>query len=340
MALARANKRKEAREAFSNLGRTALSPALAQVAEKLQLQLAALPSATAPLARTRGFVKVASQYDTNAAIVPTTNVFSLRNQSSASLGNLINAQIAHDIVASDRRRITASYTALQTINYRIHQVDLQDHALSLSWAEAPKTSTQNFRFGATASYDDLLIAEAAFLQRFVIAPFVTVLHGPRRSTTFSLQYTQKDLLNDSGLEGTTDDRSASNALLGVQHSIVLSDGRTVAFGGYQQDRESAEGGNFSYRGNKFLMGTYGPIPHSRLSYAVQGQYYLRNYDNVSTDFGFRRNDHELTVSTNLAYALKKRLSLSLEFLKDRNISNTSVFDYDREVTSLATTWTF
>jgi Flp pilus assembly protein TadD len=339
IALSRLGRADEARRAFEGLGASTADPTLAELAGQLKAQPLVQP-VVARRKRTRGLVKIAGQYDDNPAVAPTTNVFGL-GRKRESAGNLLNGTVQHDLVAKQDRVLTASYAFLQTLNYDASDVNLQDHAVALTGVRSTEQNGRTIHLGAQASYDNLLVDDASFIQRASFTPYVTLFHTPKRSTTFSLQLQSKDFLNEGFVDGTQDDRDADNLQLGVAHAATYGrEDRYLAQAAMYVDDENTKGANVDYEGVRFVAGAAGPFLDSKLTFSTQIGLHLRQYANVHTLFGLVREDDDYTFFGSLSYPLEHDARLSLEYLRNRNISNIALFDFERNTTSLAYTRAF
>ena len=109
---------------------------------------------------------------------------------------------------------------------------------------------------------------------------------------------------------------------------------------YQFDNENAEGANFDYDGHKLQGSFLCRTPFRDTVLSVTGEYHYRDYDNVHSFFAQRRRDKEFSMSVVLAYPLPRDLTLSLEYLRDRNDSNLALFDFTRNVFSIGLQWRY
>ncbi|MBI4862793.1 MAG: tetratricopeptide repeat protein [Candidatus Riflebacteria bacterium] len=336
VALARSDRRQEAVRLLELLKQQPVQANVGRVVDRFLTDLTAAPAPGTR--RTRGSVKLTAQYDDNALIVPTTNVFGLAGQASASSGTALRGLVQHDFERTSRRSITGSYEVYQTVNFQVPDVNLQDHAaaLSLIWNDP---GAHQRSYGLTAGYGQLLIDERSFLGRFFVAPFYTWMLRPDRSFTVHGRATGKNFLNESPLvDHTADDRDADNFVVGATQSCQSKD-RSVTIG-YEFDRENASGANMDYKGHRLIVNSGGGIGRSRFEYLANAQVHLRDYDHVQSAFGLARQDREKTVTGALSYRLHPDRRLSLEYTWDRNVSNIALYDYVRRVTSLGMIWSF
>jgi tetratricopeptide (TPR) repeat protein len=330
LALGHLGQNKEALAQLNFLG-TEGNQTIAQLAVKLQGRLNVIPGEQ----RTRGFLKIAEQYDTNPVVAPTVNVFGLPFPKTESPGQTINGQVAHDLVQASDHKLTLSYTFLQTLNDRIHEVDLQDHTLTLAYQTGRQQKNHLRQSGVIVAYDDLLLGNAAFVQRANVAGYTAWRAADGTTETLFTRFQLKDFLNDSFIDKTPNDLDALNYLVGFTHTVPLWAGNGSADVGYQLDREMADGSNLVYTGHRGLLAARGRLWNTRANFEVSGQYHVRSYDNVDTFFGVQRGDHELIVTGTLSRQVGRQSLVSLEYLNDRNHSNLALFDFKREITSLA-----
>jgi hypothetical protein len=288
-------------------------------------------------------LKVGVQYDTNAVIAPTTNVFGLRAGSLSSPGNQTQLQVAHDLKRTADEALTASYSFFDINHWKIHEVDIQDHALALDWSKRRQRKDDPgewLQWGIQGAYDELLVGERSFLSRAFASPFVSFIDEDGEATTLNVRYQNKNFQNDPLLQNTPEERDADNTMAGVTRVFGIDDRRYTGLIGYQFDRESADGANVDYQGHRFILGAGGRIGKSRLHLNVQTQVHWRGYDNVHSFFGVQREDDEFLTTAMLSYPLRDDRTLTLELLRDRNRSNLALFDYEREVTTIGYSWRF
>lgn len=335
-ALARLGRAAEARELLTELLREARVPDIAGGARIALSSLAGGPRHP----RTRGSIRIGQQYDTNATVVPTTNVFGLRDQKHASGGTAVNMQLVHDVKTTARHSLALAYSLLQTLNYRIPDVNAQDHTLTLEGGWAARVGRRQGRVTVPLIVDHLLLDEASFLHRTALAPGLTVLSGNGHATTVQLGATHKDYLRQRDNEGTTEDRDAWNYALGVTHEIPLAGRRWRGNIGVTHDAEVTQGANLDYDGVRVAAGAGGRIGGTKLDVQVQAQHHDRRYRNQHSFFRTRRHDDETTLYAMLAYRLSDRRILTLAHLNDRTRSNIALYSFDKAVTTAALRFSF
>jgi len=336
VALARLGRIKEARAQLGTLRQEAPGSALGKLAGKFHDQLAILPRPR----RLHAFLKLAGQYDDNAAVVPTENVFGLREQDTHSYGALLNARVAYDLVKEPTHEITAGYGFLQTVNFEISHVDLQNHDVSLGGLYRGRIMGMDFQAGAAASTGLMLIDYKRFLHRSSVSPYFVLAERSWTASTVFARYQLKDFLRQEGRRGTPEDRDAETYLLGVTQTFVLPWHNITARVGYQYADENADGSNIDYHGNKAVAGLGVPLPWLDMRLDVAGELHVRSYSHRHTFYAEHRRDKEMALSAILTVPLPKDVSLTFEYLLDRNDSNLAVFDYKRHVGTVGVTWRY
>jgi tetratricopeptide (TPR) repeat protein len=275
------------------------------------------------------------QYDDNVILVPTTNVFALRDKKRKSWINLFFLRGEYFFFRRPNLDLSASYGFYQTITYSLRDMDVQDHILSLDFSRRGSIGPMPFDFRINYTYDYLLLDYHYFLQRHTVRPSFILMES---KTNLSLiqyafqikEFREKPLFPD-------DNRDAKNQEIGFIHFLRFKDAKHYIKAGYFYDREYAEGDNWDYSGNKFVAGFQYTFPKDiRLN--VDYEYKQVRYKNINIYFDERRRDIDRAVSASLLKDIGKGFSVSLEYLHRRNSSNIALYDYKKNLYSAGVSW--
>jgi hypothetical protein len=130
-----------------------------------------------------------------------------------------------------------------------------------------------------------------------------------------------------------------NELVGFIHNIRFADGQYQINFGYNWDHEDARGVNWRYNGHKAIAGLRVGLPW-QIRWVTNFEFHARFYPGQNSTYGQHRRDQEATVLTTLTKDLAQNLALTLQYLRDRNYSTISDFNYSRYVTALGVTWRY
>lgn len=154
-------------------------------------------------------------------------------------------------------------------------------------------------------------------------------------------------------EGRDRNRDGFGLTLGAEHTIPLGFLETELTGGYRFHRYSARGSEYSFQAHEFLVETETQLP-LEMQLRTQISYALRPYRNNSSfpdpsDVRFNREyplqnenrrDDQWTFAVELEKRLTDTLSAEIVYRYNKNHSNVTVFDYDRETLGFYVTYSF
>ncbi len=321
--------------------------------------------------RFRMEIKIAGLYDNNITVAPNTNILGLRDIPREGLGNLFSLRMDYDVYRAANWRVTLGYGLLQTVYYPNQDFNLRDHIGSLQIGYNNIVGGMRYFTGLQYSYEFLTLGDFQFLQRHTVGPYFSLEENANNLTQFQLQLQYKNFQAKPAV--TEENRDAFNYLAGFTHFFRFAQDRHYIKVGFAFDKDAAAGFDYSYEGMKGIVGfqvTLGWDIRAR----VDGEFYWRSYRGVNFLFSnvdgpppvcptlgpcVKRVDFERIVQASLAKdfghsskvctaalpwttrAASDCLTVSLEFLADFNRSRaTPIFEYNRQVLSLALTWRY
>lgn len=275
------------------------------------------------------------QYDDNVIVVPTTNVFNLRDKDRKSVIELFYLRGEYVLVRQPSYDISASYGFYQTITNSMRDMDVQDHILSLDLSKRENIKTMPFNMRLTYSYDYLLSDYRYLLQRHTIRPVFILQENPTNLSVLQYAFQAKEFREKPLF--LEDNRDALNHEVGFIHFLRFNEAKHYIKAGYFYDKEFAEGGNWDYSGNKFVAGIQYTFPKDiRLN--VDYEYKQVRYKNTNIYFDEKRRDIERAVNTVFSKNIGKGWSVSLEYLRRRSSSNIELYDYRKNLYSAGVSW--
>ncbi len=275
------------------------------------------------------------QYDDNVILVPTTNVYNLRDKDRKSWIELFYLRGEYVFVREPFYDISASYGFYQTITNSMRDMDIQDHILSLDFSKRGNIEIMPYNLRVTYSYDYLLSNYYYLLQRHTIKPvFIlqeSLTHLSVIQYTFQLkEFNEKPLFSE-------DNRDALNHEIGFVHFLRFNDAKHYIKVGYFYDREFAYGDNWDYKGNKFVAGFQYTLPKD-IKLNLDYEYKQIRYDNNNIFFDEKRGDREGAVMVAISKDIAENLTFSLEYMRRENSSNIALYDYEKNLYSVGASW--
>jgi len=278
------------------------------------------------------------QYDDNFILVPTTDVYNLRDKKRKTAIELFYLKGAYALLKSPHSQVSASYGFYQTIANSLRHNDVQDHIVSLDWLYSDKKETfPNKSLRLTYSYDYLLSDYESFLYRHTLRPILIIQETPKNFTLFQYTYQNKNFY-ENPLFGE-DKRDADNHEVGFVHFLRFCQGKHFIKAGYFYDKELAKGDNWEYQGNKGLTGFQYTLPRD-MRFNFDFEYKNYHYDNANIYFDMDRKD----IYRNFTWGLSKDIgknkdkTISLEYARTVNSSNIALYDYKKNLVSVGMSW--
>ena len=275
------------------------------------------------------------QYDDNIILVPTTNVFSLRDKDKKSIIELFYLRGEYALIRESNYDLSASYAVYQTITNSMRDMDVQDHILSLDLSKRGSIGAMPYDFKINYSYDYLLSNYFYLLQRHTVRPTFILMENKTNLTVFQYAFQVKEFKEKPLFP--EDNRDAINHEAGLIHFLRFNDAKHHIKAGYFYDREITEGANWKYSGNKFVTGFQYTFPKD-IRLTADYEYKMTRYKNNNIYFDKKREDTERSLNTVVSKDIGKGWSVSLEYLRRRNSSNIDLYDYRKNLYSLGLSW--
>ena len=278
------------------------------------------------------------QYDDNLVLIPTTNVYNLRDRKRKTTIELFYLKGEYALLRTPHSQISTSYGLYQTICNSLRDNDVQDHIVSLDWLYSDRKETfPNKSLRLTYSYDHLLSDYKSFLYRHTLRPILIIQETPKNLTLF--QYTFQDKIFKDIPLFDEDRRDAKNHELGFVHFLRFNQGKHFLKTGYFYDREFARGDNWDYQGNKGIAGFQYTFPKD-LRFNLDYEYKNIHYENPNIFFDQHRKDIERNLSAGISKDIGKNKdkTISLEYRRTVNSSNIALYDYEKNLVSAGMSW--
>jgi Tfp pilus assembly protein PilF len=297
-------------------------------------------------------LKFGAYYDTNVAVVPGPSgdivASAARNAPHESPGELGFVRLEYTPLRTPDWEASLAPSYLHTWNNNVAGFNVS--ALDIPVTLAYKTSLGNLPTiaGLNLVYDYFALSGSNYLNEYSVIPFMTLAWNAMNLTQVQFMFQAQDFMNQKNLITTADNRDGFDYLAGVTHFFRFQGDKHFIKLGYQIDWFAAQGNNWTYLGNRFLVGFQYTLPRWGWDIRIRDDFnaYLINYQ-FTNDYlpvtcapCIHRNDQQFNNLLSVSKDLPYNITLSLEYLYTRNISNLAVYDYSRNVVSLNASWRY
>jgi tetratricopeptide (TPR) repeat protein len=279
---------------------------------------------------------VGFQYDSNVVLAPSNEVLkqalAISQQSDERF--TLNAGGIYTLAwPSAHANLSLGYDFFQSLHIDLHQFNLQDHRLSAQLV----TNQGPLQFGILARYDYYFIDdEQSFLQEGLALPWMTLSEGANGRTEIFYRMRRRDFLKHP-YTGVLD---AFNNAVGVRQFYYLGAPERFLVAGYRFDNEdpvNSAGNQYGYNGNEANAGIGWAFPwgiSAEADYAFRREIY-QEASAATAPAGERRKDSQNEVVAAVSKQLTPHLRVTAAYFGTFNDSNKPVFEYNRNVASLA-----
>lgn len=304
----------------------------------------------------RGELRAGIFYDTNVPVVPNASsdlvgeAIREDQKRRKSGGELASLELAYTWLKTLDWEGTLSHRFFQTYNNHLTKFNTQSHTPSVSLVRrgvirAPPGNMPYYA-GIGYTYDFITIGNARFVQRWIIDPYFTLVENSSNMTHFQYRLQVKDFFDDDDVV-RREVRDALNSAVGPTHYFLFEGGLHYIKIGYQYDYDGAEGKNWTYWGNRALVGGHYTLPWQNIRLRYDLDYHHRSYKYrnslipATAPNTKERRDGELAHFVSVAKDFHEgRLTISLDYLFDDNRSNLDAYAYKRHVITTSLTWRF
>ncbi|MEO8340151.1 MAG: hypothetical protein ABI604_10610, partial [Nitrospirota bacterium] len=304
--------------------------------------------------RFRGEIGLGGYYSDNVALHPNPSndpsAENLRRGSTTSPGLLTAVHGEYSWLRSGPVEAIASYNFLQTVNVNdgLSRFNIQDHQVGLAGYYRGTVGAMPYQGGLSYAYDYLLLGQAGFMSRHTPTLSGTLIESANHMTTGVFRFQDKTFYRDADV--TTrfpgDQRDALNWMGGFTHAFRFQEDRHLLSVGYQYDVEDAQGNNFSYSGNRLLLGGLYTLPWGQTRLRYDYQVHWRGYRSPNTTFPISspgttvRDDTEQIHFARIEKPLPNNFTVSLQYQRIQNDSNLAVYAFTQNIFYLITTWVY
>ena len=313
-----------------------------------------LTTARATERRFRAEVGMGGFYSDNVALNPDSSndpfAESLRSRSTTSPGLMASAYGEYSWFRSGPAEATASYNFFQTVNLNdgLSRYNIEDHQVGLAGYYRGTVGAMPYQGGVSYAYDYLLLGQDAFMSRHTPTLFGSLIESANHMTTGVFRFQDKTFYRDADVTTRfpADQRDALNWMGGFTHAFRFQEDRHLLSVGYQYDVEDAQGSNFSYSGNRLLLGGLYTLPWGQTRLRYDYQVHWRDYRSPNTTFPTLspgttvRDDTEQIHFARIEKPLPNNFTVSLQYQRIQNDSNLAVYAFTQNIFYLVTTWVY
>ncbi len=294
------------------------------------------------------------QYDDNVRIAPVTNVLNLRDSKLSSFGETLLVRGAYDFFRRAGLTTTLSFQFYSIFNNDVSGFDIKDYRPALEAVYRTKAGGRPLTAGLRYEWERLEQNDETLSIRNIVQPYVSYAWTRWTDTTVFYRYENHDSKLDPTLGLRAEKLDSDNHDLGFLQGFYY--GPVAVRIGYTVDTDQAQGQDYTFYGQKATVGLYANLPFGFVS-DITFEYHDRDYPagNRLTrrldDLGlgsFRQERHDWDQA--LFFALSRViptptsfpgvLSASLEYFRERNVSTISLYDFERNTTSLNLIWRY
>jgi hypothetical protein len=304
--------------------------------------------------RLRLEASVGGFYSDNVAVNPdpSSDSFaeSLRSRSTTSTGLLFGARGDYSWYRKGPVEATVTYSFFQTLNLNgvLRQFDVQDHLVGTAAYYRGVLSSMPYQVGFSYTFDYLFLDMDAFMSRQSPTLSATLVENNHNMTTALFRFQQKTFYREADFTNRfpAAQRDALNWMAGVTHVLRFQGDRHFLSAGYQYDVEDAKGSDFSYSGNRLLLGGLYTLPWGDTRLKYDYQVHWRDYRSLNASFPLSapgtlvRGDTEQIHFARIEKPLPYNFTVSMQYQRIQNDSNLAVYAYTQNTWSIVTTWNY
>ncbi len=273
-------------------------------------------------------VSLGTQYDSNVVLSEAGGPLPQGISRKADWRAVGYAKGEYDFLRTERADVSAAYSIYQSLHAKLSDFDVSYHLLEV---KATYALTPLLSLRGSGAFEYSFIGGNDYDAAYSLSPAMIISEGGGYSTEVGYTYKKTRFMN-SDLFFDNSDRTGPDNLVGITQQLPLHPA-VLARIGYFHDVNSTRQPFWSYEGDDLLIGFRFSLPKD-IYLDLYGEYYHKNYKGPFEPLSENRRDRTYTASVSATKPLSQRYSVTLGQAYVRNESNTSVFDYNRAITSL------
>ncbi len=213
----------------------------------------------------------------------------------------------------------------------LNDFNIQDHHLVLSGRHPMGQNELNLVY----EFQYVTLGGDGYLMGQQLGPKLLLKHSVDNFTELAYVFGEKDFENIQALFPSNSDRDVDTHQVGLTH-IVLLRGKGNAYAGYHYKIEEAGSSisedDWSYDSHGFKLGLQHPFLEN-LTGSLELEMLLRDYDHLNSQStaSTNREDDDFLLIAVLSRNLTEQMTISSQYLFQKNSSNIPIYDYDRNI---------
>jgi tetratricopeptide (TPR) repeat protein len=343
----------QAEAEIAQIGQLQPASPLTGPAERLKSALAASEKKEK---RFRAEVKLGGFYDDNAGAEPNQKshdsaVQLARQNNRRTFGTLESVTGEYDWLKTNAWTGTGSLQFFGTHNYTLGSFDIDDYIAAVRMVHRGTVMDLPIQTGGSFTYDYLTLGYRELVQRYSVSSYAALVENAQNLTSFQGRIEIKEY-NEKRPLPTEEFQDAVNYMVGFLHFVRFDRDRHFVKGGFQYDTDvTGRGGDFEYRGYRFVAGGQYTLPWRDVRLTYDFDLHYRNY--LHRNAFLPADDPGERQRTDQEYTNTVRAEVPLPwFWKDQNFfvtgeytnkvvdSNINSFSYVRNYGAIYFTWQY
>src|SRR3989304_2001174 len=221
--------------------------------------------------------------------------------------------------------------AQYSLYYNDHEKFGSYDVISQTLALVPGYTTRDSMLNMLLSYNYTWVDDDEYLRSGTVSPGYTFMPWPDQMAQVALRYQKKEYLKPPFT--MNEDRDAQEYAASLGWFYFFAGAKGFVNVKYEISKEDTEGKNWAYIGNKGSLNIALPLTRNA-KLTVSGEAYYQQFDETNTNFLKKRKDTTYTALAMLSYEIIRKWEIQLQHVYIRDDSNTAVYDYDKNITSI------
>lgn len=281
----------------------------------------------------RFFASVAYQYDDNVVLKPSAAIPGVLITGEKDSGIVGVFRIDYNPLQTGKWFMNGQFNFYTDTYFHTHSHDLVAPVLTLN----PGINFKSGTLSAPILYSRIWLDGSDYEGVFSVKPTYTTILRPSHIGQFWAGYGRRELIQapldpEENMDGNV-------YSFGAGYIHTFSADRGFFNFRYEFTRDITEGSNWTNTGNKVNASVLFPVS-KKVSLATGGEAFIQDYSNVHTVFGVKRKDRTYTGNANMIWELSRPLDVNIQYAHTRADSNISLYEYSRNVYTIALEYRF
>ena len=244
-----------------------------------------------PDRRLHAEIRVGAFYDSNVSVNPLSSqdplVLDLRSRKTNTPGELFSARAEYSYFKSGPWEATVLGSYFHTFNNDLSFFNIENYLGGTGLSYQGTVASLPFQVATQYTFDSTTLSGSRFMNRHSVSAVGTLVESGMHLTSLIGRFQKKDF-SDLFLIGgggrAEENRDPDNYMIGVTHVLRFANDRHFLRFGYQYDMDDAKGGDWFYRGHRFLVGTQYTLPWQDIRLKYDFDFHYRRYTHPNAVF--------------------------------------------------------